>query len=184
MRLLERGIAVLEGLIERLGRGRDDLHGSLGHAVSRANDLADECHRLQDRIDVLEKENQDLQDQIGHLRFNGPTLYSDEIEVLREIVLKDILDLEQVGTSRRRDRIETIRRLLQRCDLAPVPAGRIEELAAMVLRKPPEHDDPPPGFAPCTRLWPHDGPCAHPPYGHPSSWCLCPECRGLTDGNQ
>jgi hypothetical protein len=27
---------------------------------------------------------------------------------------------------------------------------------------PAEHFIPPPGFAPCTRGWPHDGPCAHP----------------------
>lgn len=26
-----------------------------------------------------------------------------------------------------------------------------------------EHDNPPPGFLPCTRPVPHDGPCAHPP---------------------
>lgn len=24
------------------------------------------------------------------------------------------------------------------------------------------HDNPPPGYAPCTRSWPHDGPCALP----------------------
>lgn len=26
----------------------------------------------------------------------------------------------------------------------------------------PEHHTPPPGYGPCTRSWPHSGPCAHP----------------------
>lgn len=30
------------------------------------------------------------------------------------------------------------------------------------MRDPPaEHTNPPTGFAPCTRTWPHEGPCAH-----------------------
>ena len=155
-RIIDRIVILVEDVRGRLARPGDaELRSSLRRAVSRASELLVENAELQDRIDELERLNQEQEDMLGHLRSNGPALYRDEVEAIRAVILRDIVDFESIGDPDRARRIEALRLLLDRCDPVPVTPGP-------TVTAPREHGDPPPGYGPCTRPWPHNGPCAHP----------------------
>jgi hypothetical protein len=71
-----------------------------------------------------------------------------------------IMDAASRGVA---DVVEKLDRMLDR-PLGPIPepAPNLEDILTAWEGMPAEHWYPPPGFAPCTRPAPHDGPCAHP----------------------
>jgi hypothetical protein len=153
MGIIGRGLDYISEVIERAGRGREDLYSSLEHATRRANELAAENAELQDRIDVLESARQELEDRNSRLRSNGPALSADEISTIEGLLTNLVLRVSTGVTSRLdedRKKLRIMYDLLERCDPQPFPMA------------PPEHHNPPPGYAPCTRGWPHSGSCAHP----------------------
>jgi hypothetical protein len=94
--------------------------------------LLDRLHENAQRGAVLALENEALKDEVDGLRFNGPTLYRDEVTLLEEYaaVLKTSLAFNNVESPEERQRdLKIIRSLLDRCDHAPMTA---DELAQQV----------------------------------------------------
>lgn len=116
------GLVMIEEKIEDFDsrESRADLHERIRKAAERGGELA---------LRVA-----DLEDEVDGLRFNGPTLYRDEVELLKEYatVLKTSLafnnDAVESPEERERD-YQIISSLLNRCDHAPYTAA---ELAAQV----------------------------------------------------
>ncbi len=147
---------------------RAGLQQRLRVAAERGAELALEVARLEDEVD--------------RLRFNGPTLWKDEVDLLRDIsttMQKNIREGDFGVVKMLGRNLQIIEHLLDRCDHMPMTTGELEEQVKGILDgtaktyswddlelddpvKPHEHDNPPPGFAKCTRGWPHTGPCAHP----------------------
>ncbi len=135
--------------------------------------------RLRDATErggVLALQVASLEDELDKLRFNGPSLWKDEVEALR-------LAAYAPGSS---GYSPALRQLLNRCDHMPMTAAELDEQVRGItdgtiktipwdasmfvdhddpgtdVDEPYGHDNPPPGYAACTRPAPHDGPCAHP----------------------
>lgn len=131
--------------------------------------LQDRLRASTERAAELALENATLRDHIDELRFNGPTLWKDEVEVLN-------LARRAPGSS---GYSKTIGKLLDRCDHMPMTADELDAQVKGIMDgtvktydwddvgididiEPFGHDNPPPGFLKCTRPAPHTGPCAHP----------------------
>lgn len=97
--------------------------------VSLASDAIDSWTTGESRQSILEKlrtaversselvlENARLRDEIDELRFNGPTLYSDEVEALKFAAM----GCDPVTSN-------SIRSLLKRCDHMPMTAAELNE---------------------------------------------------------
>jgi hypothetical protein len=142
-----------------------------GWALNETRDgLLERLRSTAERGAELALENARLEDEIDALRFNGPTLWKDEVEALN-------LARRAPGSS---GYSNTISKLLDRCDHMPMTSGELDDQVKGILdgtvktydwddigrdidiAMPPEHDNPPPGYAKCTRPAPHTGPCAHP----------------------
>lgn len=117
-----------------------------------------------------------LEDELDKLLFNGPSLWKDEVEALR-------LAAHAPGSS---GYSPALKQLLSRCDHMPMTAAELDNQVRGIadgtiktipwdtsffsdddpgtdVDAPWGHDSPPPGYAKCTRLDGHDGPCAHLP---------------------
>lgn len=82
----------------------------------------------------LALENAALKDEIDRLRFNGPTLYRDEVEFLRDCqqqLQQSILDAELFGADLKMlgRNLQIVQHLLERCDHMPMTEG---EMTTMV----------------------------------------------------
>lgn len=154
--LVEAGVIIAGDAIEAwsLSETRHALYDRLRGAAERSAELA--------------LENAKLKDEIDSLRFNGPSLWKDEVDALH-------LARRAPGSS---GYSKAISKLLNRCDHMPMTASELDDQIKGILDGtvktydwddggrdidiPFGHDNPPPGFLKCTRPTPHDGPCAHP----------------------
>ncbi len=93
-----------------LNETRESLLERLRSAAERGAELALENARLEDEVDAL--------------RFNGPTLYRDEVEALRSA--RSLMDQDHVAAYTKKHR-ESIGSLLERCDHMPMTSDELGE---------------------------------------------------------
>jgi len=119
--ILQRLVSLVETGIERLGSPRADLERNLKLSTEANARLVEDRRRMTERID-------ELQGQVDSLRFNGPTLYSDEVDLLQRTAMDLVrranpeLDHHEIEL-----RLSVIRALLDRCDLAPFTHDTLEQ---------------------------------------------------------
>ncbi len=106
-------IALVADAIESVGSGeyREDLLRRLQECARRGADLAFENSRLRRELD--------------RLRFNGPSLWRDEVEALRRAI-----DLFNVGAPVLAGSIST---LLKRCDHMPMTQDELNEQCREII---------------------------------------------------
>jgi hypothetical protein len=80
-------------------------------------DLVKRIRAAADRGAVLALENDRLREEVDKLRFNGPTLWSDEVKALRQCI--DICTDEGIGDT------DPLEQLLSRCDHAPMTSDEL-----------------------------------------------------------
>lgn len=100
------------------GESRSALLGRLQEAVQRGGELALRVASLEDEVDGL--------------RFNGPTLYRDEVEMLQWVVRQLNLSVAtELTTDLDRDRslLKAATELLNRCDHMPMTSDEFAKMA-------------------------------------------------------
>ncbi len=137
-----------EEMIERAhGNSREELQERLREAAERGAQLALEKAALEDKLDEL--------------RFNGPSLWSDEVRLLRSIVstmqenikANGFADLAEAGKN-----LQVMQHLLDRCDHMPMTAEEMGRMADEAIKDCNAHlwddggvdvDQPPSDPTPC-----------------------------------
>lgn len=190
--ILKVGLVLVGDMIDELvtGESREDLVKRIRTAADRGAELA--------------LENQRLHEEVDRLRFNGPTLWKDEVEAISAGI--GALDQDHNASWSKGYR-KSLRALLDRCDHAPMTSDELAEQVRSIANGTAElldwdevfndvgrdvddqewgHHNPPPGYAKCTRPYPHEGPCAHPFVRDSNGRCThggwdfnygsCPDC--------
>lgn len=114
---VDLAIILIEDTIESWSstETREGLQKTLRTTSERAAELAVENTRLEDELDKL--------------RFNGPSLWKDEVEMLQGFQSSLHIRVASELTAdldRDRARLETITRLLDRCDHMPMTASELD----------------------------------------------------------
>ncbi len=122
--MLDLCAVLVEERIERAnGDSRADLEERLREAADRGAELALEKAALEDKLDEM--------------RFNGPSLWSDEVELLQKIVAtmqenikaNGFADLAEAGKN-----LQIMQHLLDRCDHMPMTADEMGRLADEAIK--------------------------------------------------
>lgn len=109
-RIIHGALSLLGDSIEAVGSGeyREDLHARLKKCAERGAELA--------------LENSRLRDQVDRLRFNGPSLWRDEVDSIRHMIATcpygNVAPAEE---------------LLRRCDHLPMTREELDEQCQGVL---------------------------------------------------
>lgn len=173
-KLARVALVVVGDVVDELmtGESREDLVRRIKNAADRGAELA--------------LENERLRDQLNAVRFKSPTLWRDEVEMLELcggllIIRSRRPDIDPKHKTNTDWAIKVLDNLLHRCEhshltceqfnaqFEGVLSGSVDcawdpsdDWSADVDSEEWGHFNPPPGYAVCTREWPHDGPCAHP----------------------
>lgn len=171
-KLFDIGAVLLGDVIDdwTSGENRKSLYSRIREAADRGAELALENAKLRDHIDAL--------------RFNGPTLWKEEVEFLEECAEQlrhSIQGTAGFGANLKRlgKNLQIVLALIDRCDHMPMTSQELNDQVDDIINGRSQlkdwddwgndidtvdygHFNPPPGYAICTRQWPHDGPCAHP----------------------
>ncbi len=122
-KLGKAAIVLVEDSIERFGDpdGRRVMGDALKRARDRAAELALENAELHDRLEDMNRKLDELQDK---LQFNGPTLYSDEVDAIRSA--DGLMDQDHVASWTRKHR-NALQNLLNRSDKCPFTAAELQK---------------------------------------------------------
>lgn len=137
MGLITRIVDAIEDMMERVGRDKEDVWRSLKQASARAGELAISNLELEDENDRLQKRVHDLEEELDQLRFNGPSLYQDELAAV-----KWAARFAAKGGNPAASR--SLCNLLFRVDQMPFTAEELEKLARAALDN--AQRDAPPAF--------------------------------------